>query len=81
MQLTPLKDKSSIAVYYKNMDIEVSEEVLLYDFNALVAAVGGSLGLFLGFSCYSVALELWLKSRQYSRNLFSFLKFSKNVGK
>ena len=28
------------------------EQVLIYDFNAILAAVGGSLGLFLGFSCY-----------------------------
>lgn len=29
----------------------VYEEFLLYDLNAIVAGVGGSLGLFLGFSC------------------------------
>ena len=61
MQLKTLVNMSNIAIYYKNMDILVKEEVLLYDFNALVAAVGGSLGLFLGPSCYQMASELWIK--------------------
>jgi len=31
-------------------DVTIIEEVLLFDFAAIVAAVGGSLGLFIGFS-------------------------------
>lgn len=34
------------------------EEYFVYDFNAIVAAVGGGLGLFLGFSVLSVAMKL-----------------------
>ncbi len=34
------------------MKVFQSSEDLPYDANAIVAAVGGSLGLFLGFSCY-----------------------------
>ena len=30
----------------------------IYDFNAVVASVGGSLGLFLGFSCYEYGKSL-----------------------
>ena len=59
MELGKLKDKSNMAIYYKNMDVDISEEVLLYDFSAIVAAVGGSMGLFLGFSCYSLVLEFY----------------------
>ena len=33
-------------------------EIDLYDFNAIVASVGGSLGLFLGFSCYDYGKRL-----------------------
>ncbi len=33
---------------------EVEEQILIYDFSAIVAGVGGSLGLFLGFSCLQV---------------------------
>ncbi len=37
-----------------SMQVEHREEVLLYDFNNIVSALGGSLGLFLGFSCLSL---------------------------
>jgi hypothetical protein len=35
-------------------DVTIVEEVLLFDFTAIVAAVGGSLGLFIGFSFLDV---------------------------
>jgi len=31
-------------------DISLIEEILLFDFSSIVAGVGGSLGLFIGFS-------------------------------
>ena len=37
---------------------ELEEQVLLFDFSAIVAGVGGSLGLFLGFSCLEVLQPL-----------------------
>ena len=42
-------------MYYGETEVRVKEEFLIYDLNAIVAAIGGSLGLFLGFSCYEVA--------------------------
>ena len=42
------------------MNVETEEQILIYDFSAIVAGVGGSLGLFLGFSClqaFDPALE------------------------
>jgi hypothetical protein len=39
------------------MEVTTTQEVLLYDFNAIVSAIGGSLGLFLGFSCHQLALQ------------------------
>ena len=42
-------------MYYDETEVQVKEEFLIYDLNAIVAAIGGSLGLFLGFSCYEVA--------------------------
>ena len=56
MQLKTLVNKSSVAIYYDNTDTIVTEELLLYDLNSIVSAVGGSLGLFLGFSCFQVAM-------------------------
>ncbi len=59
MQMRPLVNESNLAVYYKTMDAVIEEEVLLYDLNSFVAAMGGSMGLFLGFSCYQLALQAW----------------------
>ena len=58
MQLKPLVNRSNIAINYGNTNTHVTREILLYDFNAILSAVGGSLGLFLGFSCYQATL--WL---------------------
>ncbi len=41
---------------FRKTEVDTQEEYLLYDFNAIVAAVGGSLGLFLGMSCLSALL-------------------------
>ena len=42
--------------------ILVREEYLLMDFGAIVSAVGGSLGLFLGFSCLDFILRILAKT-------------------
>ena len=33
------------------MALETEQQMLWYDFSGIVAGIGGSLGLFLGFSC------------------------------
>ncbi len=57
MKLTPAIDvdngdhrKTSIWLAYSTTDVVVIEDVLLFDFAGIVSAVGGSLGLFIGFS-------------------------------
>jgi len=35
---------------WSTTDVTIVDEVLLFDFAAIVAAVGGALGLFIGFS-------------------------------
>jgi hypothetical protein len=47
--------------YFNTIDVEFSREHMLYDLNSIIAAVGGSLGLFLGFSF----LEFVLKAMTY----------------
>ena len=42
--------KARLFIYYYSVEEEIVEEYVLFDFNAIVAAVGGSMGLFLGFS-------------------------------
>jgi hypothetical protein len=56
--------KGVMLVYllYDSTIVQKSEEMLLYDTPALLSAVGGSLGLFLGFSCITVffyAIDNW----------------------
>ena len=43
---------------YESFLVEVSVETLMYDSGNFWAAVGGNLGLFLGFSCLSVLYQL-----------------------
>lgn len=44
--------------YFPYMSYSLHEEVLLYDSNQILAGVGGSLGLFLGFSCRGFLVDL-----------------------
>ena len=41
-----------ISIEFPNIEVEMHDEILIFDFNAIVASVGGSLGLFLGFSFF-----------------------------
>ena len=43
---------------YQSFTESVYKETEIYDFNAVVAGVGGSLGLFLGFYCYEYGKRL-----------------------
>jgi hypothetical protein len=52
-----LEDKSFlIDLFYSTLVIEERVETLVYDVVNFLAAAGGHLGLFLGFSCLSVLL-------------------------
>ena len=69
--------------YYNNTDDEASfiieadtviklgKELLVYDTNDMIGSIGGSLGLYLGFSFFGIAstfidklLEIWIKMKQ-----------------
>ena len=71
-QLKPLVNESNLAVYYEITDTIVTEEVLLYDLNSIVSAVGGSLGLFLGFSCFQGAMWIVGIVSMYAASLSKF---------
>ena len=61
-----LSNSTIIWYMHGSSDIDVYTEIRLYDFAAIVAAVGGSLGLFLGFACLdSVLLFInWIFSQE-----------------
>ena len=49
---------TEIGFFYEDTNVAISSEYVLYDFNAIVTSVGGSLGLFLGFSCWQFICKL-----------------------
>ncbi len=50
--------KSDVYVFYRTTLVKTDTEYVLYDASTIVAAVGGSLGLFLGFSCWQCVSAL-----------------------
>ena len=50
-----MKEWAMAMMYYVSDDIIVQEEYLVFDFNSIVIAAGGSLGLFVGFSFLQMA--------------------------
>ena len=50
--------KSALRLKYASYTEYYHKECLLYDLNAIVASVGGSLGIFLGLSCYHLGKNL-----------------------
>ena len=59
----PFKDVSQSAVgfslAYETFVVEEQVETLVYDAGNFLAAVGGNLGLFLGFSCLTMLLGIY----------------------
>ncbi len=47
-----------LSLSYKTFDIVENEETLIYDVGNFFAAAGGHLGLFLGFSCLSILMQI-----------------------
>jgi hypothetical protein len=43
-----------IVLAYATLSVEEQTETLVFDIGSLLAAAGGNLGLFLGFSCLSL---------------------------
>ena len=49
-------NKISLWAQFNRPYVTVKEEYILFDTVAIISATGGSLGLFLGLSCYSMIL-------------------------
>ena len=48
----------SLYIMYTTMTTEIKEEHLVYDFQGLLTGIGGTLGLFLGYSLLSVLFDI-----------------------
>jgi hypothetical protein len=57
-------------LYYHENEIEVSKQTKLVTFNGFISSFGGSLGLFLGFSCLPTLfmMKKFIKDRIFSKN-------------
>jgi hypothetical protein len=51
-------DTFFLSLFYETFDREENEETLVYDAGNFFAAAGGHLGLFLGFSCLSLLMQI-----------------------
>ena len=51
-------EESTVVISFESNRSEVQTETLLFGVTSIVASVGGSLGLFLGFSCLDSAVRL-----------------------
>ena len=48
-----------IWAFYSSLYVTEKIETYLFDFDTTLVAIGGSLGLFLGWSCYSMVMEVF----------------------
>ena len=53
------EDKTIFYAKYASSKVKIEEEYSLMGANAIVSATGGSLGLFLGFSCYGAIWNIF----------------------
>ena len=54
-----------LEVLIKQSEVKVEEDYKVYDFNGILGSVGGSLGLFIGFSFLDMMLHLMRKARKW----------------
>ena len=52
------ENKTTLFVRYASPKVKIEKEHKIMGVNAIISATGGSLGLFLGLSCYGVAWKI-----------------------
>lgn len=67
------RNLTTIYLYFATMDTIVETKVLVYDKITIISAVGGSLGLFVGFSVLHVGLSFLEKIERRFEHLFFVL--------
>ena len=63
------ENKTTLWIWHEGPKIKMEEEYVLMGGNAIISATGGSLGLFLGLSCYGVAWKM-LEKLETAYNFF-----------
>ena len=54
----PVNKTVAFDIHYNSLLVEERSEAYMYDLESLMTSVGGNLGLFLGFSCFSTLMFL-----------------------
>ena len=70
--MTMSESYTAIYAKYAVPKIKVEEEYTLMGTNAIISATGGSLGLFLGFSCYGAIWNIF----EMLKKIFTFFNSS-----
>jgi len=77
VKVTPLKaplyiynDVVDLFLHWEDDKVYIEEEYLLVDFNGFLSGLGGSLGLFLGFSCLDFLMQVLGKLEPMLRRVF-----------
>ena len=65
-------DKTIFYAKYASSKVKIEEEYSLMGANAIVSATGGSLGLFLGFSCYGAIWNIFEMIETLFNSIFMF---------
>ena len=73
-----ISDMALISMYYQSNHLRLLEEYLVFDFTSILVAIGGSLGLFLGFSFFQCATGLCSNTMDFTRKLFERNHCKKN---
>jgi hypothetical protein len=70
-----VKLTTGVAVSYRSLLVEERVETIVYDLESLMTSIGGNLGLFLGFSCFSTSLEIlkFIFKTFFEKNVFKNL--------
>ncbi len=61
-------NETKVHLGFRTLQVEHQEETLIYDSNDIMAAVGGSLGLFLGFCFWDLFVEIIDKLSDFFKN-------------
>ena len=69
-----ISDLALVYMSYYSDRMLLLEEYLVFDFSSILVAIGGSLGLFLGFSFFQCGSEILYESMGYLGKLVEFCK-------
>ena len=64
-------DKTILYVMYASPKVKIEQEYTLMGATAIISATGGSLGLFLGFSCYGAIWNIFEMLETIFNSFFS----------